>query len=119
MLSKLNALKSAECRVYHDANVIRNIANSLDDSTDSPAPAQLCFLQDLASLIANELKFILCQLKEIASFDEIAVQVLRARIEYWCLTVNTIVRKVEYFADTDIMIATPSCRLFAVIGCEG
>lgn len=96
MLTKLNALKSAECRVYHDANVIRNIAKSLFDDNSSivrPTPV-LCSLQDCVSLIEQELQFILCQVKEIVSFDEAAVQVLRARIEYWCLSVNTIVRKV-------------------------
>lgn len=95
MLTKLNALKSAECRVYCDAHVIRNIAKSFDDnlSTVRPEPV-LCSLQDFASLIEEELKFILSQVKEIACFDEAAVQVLRARIEYWCLSVNTIIRKV-------------------------
>lgn len=87
MLTKLNALKSAECRVYHDAHVIRNIAKSFDDTCSSVR-------QDFVSLIEEELKFILYQVKEIACFDEAAVQVLRARIEYWCLSVNAIVRKV-------------------------
>lgn len=91
MLTKLNALKSAECRVYHDAHVIRNIAKSFDDTCSS---VRLCSLQDFVSLIEEELKFILSQVKEIACFDEAAVHVLRARIEYWCLSVNAIIRKV-------------------------
>ena len=92
MLTKLSALKDAESRVYRDSNVIRDIAISLAENRFNRS---IPVLRSLTDHIDKELKFILSLIKDIASLDEIAVHVLRSRIEYFCCSVNAIALKVD------------------------